>query len=354
MKILERLFKKTPLSFDEAQSFFASLDRGELSAEVVSAALALIHFRGEEAEELSGWAHFALEHLSYDLHDLNRLKSKLKAEVLDICGTGGDGFKTFNISTTAAFVLASLGLKVAKHGNRAVSSLSGSSDVMEELGLSLDLSLKEIQLGLEKLNFTYLHAPYFHPVFKKLVSVRKALKIRTSLNLLGPLINPLQPEFQVVGVCSRDEISPLIFALKRLGKKGALVVCDEGGLDEFSSVSHSFYARLFQDEVTFHELSPKDLKIQSHEGRKALLGGSPRQNAEITLSILAGEKSARADTVALNVSAGLLASHRVNSLQEGFALAQSQLKSGKALSYFQKIKKNSQNTHKSHPYAPKV
>ena len=299
---------------------------GEQIPEVLSGAiLAAIQAKGVSADELAGMATVLLEQ-SVGQSDMQHWSEP----VIDTCGTGGDGASTFNISTAVAFVAAASGVKVAKHGNRSASSRVGSADVLEALGINLGLTPAQSKAALEQVGVTFLFAPGWHPAMKAVVPLRKTLKIRTIFNLLGPLVNPLRPTGQVIGVYKPDILAPLAGALAQLGVNRAIVLYGREKLDEAGLGDCSDLQVVNQGTVQAEVLDPKALGLQP-ASLAAIKGGDVAQNSEILRQVLQGKGTgAQQDIVALNAGLALFTSQTVGSYQAGIEQAQAVLKSGAA------------------------
>jgi anthranilate phosphoribosyltransferase len=256
--------------------------------------------------------------------------------LMDNCGTGGDHSNSFNISTTSAFVLSAGGVAVAKHGNRSISSNSGSADVFEHLGVSLTASSDQIHEQLSKVGLTFLFAQHVHPKLKKIVKVRKELKIPTIFNVLGPLTNPLSISTQLVGVFHRDYIEKISDVLHLLGRKRAVIVHGNNGMDEASLSGENELLLLEGGKKNRFTINPDEIGLPSYM-LKEIEGGNPKENADILLSVLKGKKGAYLDTVLLNAGIGFFASGRVNSIQEGVHTSREVIRSGKALIKLQEL-----------------
>jgi anthranilate phosphoribosyltransferase len=251
--------------------------------------------------------------------------------LVDTCGTGGDGAQTFNISTTAAFIAAGAGLTVAKHGNRAMSSKCGSADVLEGLGVKIDLDAADVARCLREVGIAFMFAPNFHPAMRFAGPVRREIGIRTVFNVLGPLTNPARARHQVLGVPNAALAEKLARALSRLDTAHALVVCGDGGVDELnlSGTNLAFSVRTGQEPQQF-TIDPRDLGL-GRAGPEALQGGDVAANAAITLAILGGEEhSPRRDVSLLNAAAALVAGDKAQTIAEGLHLARTSLDSGAA------------------------
>lgn len=250
---------------------------------------------------------------------------------IDTCGTGGDGAGTFNVSTAAAFVVAGAGVAVAKHGNRAASSRAGSSDVLEALGVRIEVPVERSARILAEVGIAFFFAPQAHPAMRYVAPVRRELGIRTLMNCLGPLLNPVGVRHQLVGVYAEDLVLPLARALGALGAERALVVHGSDGLDELTTTGPSSAALFQRGEVTTLSVDPDDLGIEPPPAA-ALEGGDAGQNAKILRAVLDGERGPRRDIVVLNAAAALFVAGRVGSLAEGLAPARQSLDSGAARS----------------------
>ena len=250
--------------------------------------------------------------------------------IVDTCGTGGDGTRTFNISTTTAFVVAGAGLKVAKHGNRAVSSQCGSADVVEKLGIRLDLTPAEVEQAIEEIGIGFLYAPLFHGAMAYAAPVRREIGIRTIFNVLGPLTNPAGAHVQVLGVYREDLTEKLARVLGELGSREAFVVHGEGSMDELSITGKTRVAHLKGGQVKSFDLTPEDAGL-TRASIDDIRGGDSEENAGIIKSILEGEQGPRRDIVLLNTAAALVVSGQAQDMADGVELARSVIDSGRAL-----------------------
>jgi anthranilate phosphoribosyltransferase len=298
------------LSLDEARGAMGSVMDGEATPAQLAALLVALRMRGETVEELAGFATAMRERVVHvDAPD----------GVVDTCGTGGDGSGTFNISTTAALVVAACGVPVAKHGNRAVTSSSGSADVLDALGVRIDHDAASAGAALRAIGFAFMFAPGFSPAMKHAGPTRREIGVRTAFNLLGPLTNPAGARRQVIGVADPTAAPRIAAVLQLLGAERALVVGGEG-LDELpldgTGVIHDVTAAGIERRV----VDTVALGLTRASAAK-LAGGSPTDNAKITESVLRGEPGARRDVVLLNAAAGLVAAGRVADLAEGIDLA---------------------------------
>jgi anthranilate phosphoribosyltransferase len=281
--------------------------------------------RGETVDEIAGLAHVMRD---------RSVRVELGAHAIDTCGTGGDGSDSFNISTVAAFVAAGAGARVAKHGNRAVSSACGSADVLEALGAELELSAAAVEETARRSGLGFMFAPAFHPAFRHAVPVRRALGVRTAFNMLGPLTSPAGVCRQVLGVGGAVGTErPLLMAnvLRELGHHHALVVHGLDGLDEFSLCAPTVVHELHDTEVRTYEVTPEDVGLTRLADPSALRGGDAVENAAIARSVLSGEMSARRDVVLLNAAAACLVAGLAGDLREGVDVAARSIDDGAAL-----------------------
>lgn len=309
------------LSPAEMTAAFEDIVSGRASdAQIAGFAIAL-RMRGEDAGEIAAAA---------SVMRMRATRVSVKTAVyVDTCGTGGDGAGTFNVSTTAAFVVAACGLAVAKHGNRGVSSRSGSADVLSALGVDIDAPLAAVEAAIDSAGIGFLFAPLYHGALKHAAAARKEIGVRTFFNLLGPLANPAGAPFQVMGIYDGRLLEPVAKALSALGTKGALVVHGSDGLDELTLTGVTHIARVAADgTVTRDELDPRSLGLTLCS-LEQLKGGDPAENAVITRAILGGEKSPRRDAVALN-AAGALVAAGLADWKDALAQAQDAISSGKA------------------------
>ena len=313
------------LSQLEAQSVLADIVDGEISALQVAALLGAMRARGETADELTGFARAMRERVVPVKTDVYPL--------VDTCGTGGDAVSgalaTFNISTAAAFVAAGAGAKIAKHGNRAVSSKSGSSDVLEALGICLELSPENIARCIEEVGIGFMFAPNHHPAMKNVAPIRRELGVRTIFNLIGPLTNPASATRQVMGVPHRKWLRPIAQTLQSLGCERAFVVHSRDGLDEFSTCAPTDFVEIRGEKLTESVYEPQTDGI-SCLNPKALEGGDAAQNAILIQQILHDGQGPSADIVCLNAAAILLVCDLTPSWSEGIKLARASVASGAA------------------------
>ena len=323
MKALaKKLLEGKNLTGAEAEGLMDSLIDDALSPEQIGFLLASFEFKGPTGEELAGFVRALLRK--------SQSVGFLEENLVDVCGTGGDGLSMFNVSTCVSFVVAAAGVKVAKHGNRAVSSRCGSFDVLEELGIPVSTSPFEAQTAMNKFGVAYLSAPSFHPILGVLAPIRRNLGVRTVLNALGPLLNPARVKRQLVGVYSRKLLLPMAEALRLMGAEEVMVVHGADGSDEISLISTTFVAHLKNGVIAEYEIDPLSLGF-SVSPLASLQGGEARENAELIREVLAGKKSAHREITVLNAGAALVLGGKAADLAEGIELAAQTIDQGLAL-----------------------
>ncbi len=318
---LHKLVEHVDLTADEASAALDEVVSGDAAGSLVAGFLVALRMKGETPEEIAGLA---------TTMRANAVPVTPKATgLVDTCGTGGDGIGTVNVSTAAALVVAGAGLPVAKHGNRALSSKAGSADVLEALGVRMDLTAEDVARCIDEAGIGFMFAPAFHPAMAKVMPVRRALAIRTAFNVLGPLTNPARPAYQLVGVGHLRLAELVAGALARLGVQRALVVHGAGGADELTLAGENLVWRVEDGTITSSTILPEDAGLE-RAPLTALAGGTPEENAVGLRALLDGETGPVRDTVALNAAAALLAAGAVEDLRGGVALALSTLASGDA------------------------
>ena len=310
---------------------------GSLTPVQVGGLLFGLRIKGESAEEIAAFAKA-----------LRTISRKIPAPegAVDTCGTGGDGTGTFNISTTAAFVVAGAGVPVAKHGNRFASGKCGSADVLEQLGVPINQTPEESTQCLHEVGMAFLFAPLYHPAMGKVATFRRELGIRTIFNLLGPLLNPASAPYQLLGVSSPELLPKMAEALKRLDCKRALVVVGDDGLDEVTLTGRTQAILVDQGILEPMELFPEDFGFKRCS-LEALKGGSPEENARLTHSILQGAAGPKRDIVLLNAGIAIYVAKRANTIQEGIDMACYSLDSGKAYEKLNALRKGEIHYDKS-------
>lgn len=318
---LERVLARTSLTSPEAASALEEIVTGDVAQPVIAAFLVALRMKGESPEEVAGFARTMRAHAV--------AVSPQATGLVDTCGTGGDGTGTANISTAAAFVVAGAGLPVAKHGNRALSSSSGSADVLEALGVPLDLGADRVARCIDEAGIGFIFAPAFHPAMAKVMPVRRELGIRTVFNLLGPLTNPARPSFQLVGVGHPEWAALVAGALADLGVERALVVHGAAGADELTCAGENLILTVENGAVSQSTLSPVAAGV-SEAPLEAIRGGTPEENARSMRSALKGEPGPVLDCVLLNAGAALVAAGSAASVREGVDLARGVVEAGEA------------------------
>ena len=306
---------------------------GNASETKIAAFLTSIRMKGETAEEIASFAKVMRDFCS-------KINPKVNGTLIDTCGTGGDKLKTFNISTAAAFVVAGEGIPVAKHGNRSVTSKCGSADVLEAMGVNLNLTPKQVEKTIEKVGIGFMFAPLFHPAMKNVQSIRKELAIRTIFNILGPLTNPANAKAQVIGVYSKSLTFKVANALNKLGLEHALVVYGSG-MDEISTLGVTYIAELKDSEVTEFTISPEDFEIKK-ANINDLYAKVIESSVKFFRVVLEGRRGRRRDLVLLCAAAGIIVSGMAETIAEGIEIAHESVKSGRALEKFEQLVEEAQ------------
>jgi anthranilate phosphoribosyltransferase len=318
---LATLLEGKPLTRTEAQEVMGTIMDGEATPAQIGALLSLLRVKGETAEEVAGFAE--------GMRNRVQRVPTLQEGLLDTCGTGGDGQHTFNISTTAALVAASGGVRVAKHGNRAMSSKSGSADVLEALGVHIDLGREQAAECLREAGLCFMFAQVYHPSMRHAAAPRKELGFRTVFNLLGPLTNPAGADRQLLGVYDRSKTELMAHVLRKLGTARALVVGSHDGLDEISLSSPTRVTELKDGMLRTYDITPDDLGLRPCEIAD-IAGGDAAENAEKVRYVLSGEKGPYRDIVLANAGACFYVSGLSGTLQEGVKRAADAIDSGAA------------------------
>ncbi len=325
--ILAKVANGEKLNEEQAEQAFDVLMSGQATPSQMGAFLMALRLRGETVDEITGAARVMRSKATGIIAPPN---------AVDTCGTGGDGSGTFNISTGAAIVAAACGAIVAKHGNRAASSKSGSADVLMALGVNLDADMALLEKALKEINLCFMMATRHHSAVRHVMPTRVEMGTRTIFNLLGPLANPAKTKRQVMGVFAREWVEPIAHVLNRLGSEHAWVVYGHSGLDEISTTGPTFVAEVKNGTVTTFEINPEDygLEIVTLD---ALKGGDAQTNAQAILDLLAGKKSAYRDIVLLNAAAALVVTDIATDLADGIAKACTAIDSGKAAETLQAL-----------------
>lgn len=334
------------LSRAEAHSVMTEVLTGKCTDAQIAALLVALHMKGETVEEIVGFAEaIRAAAIPLELHENGVLDASGTGRdaLVDTCGTGGDASGTFNISTATAFVVAGAGVRVAKHGNRSVTSRCGSADVLEALGVNIELPATQIAACLTQVGIAFLFAPAMHAAMKHVQTARRELRLRTVFNLLGPLTNPARATCQVVGVYSSELVEKLAEALSMLGLHRALVVHGSDGLDEITITGSTRVGEVREGQVHTYEVTPEELGLKKST-LDEISGGDATLNASLIREILGGKRSARRDVVLLNAAAALVAASRADHLSDAVPLAVKAIDSGAALARLQALVAFTKNT----------
>ena len=329
---IEKLTRGADLTEEESAQVMEEIMTGEATPAQFGAFVIALRLKGETVDEMTGLA---------TVMRTKSLKVDFRGPSVDTCGTGGDDRGTFNISTVAAFVVAGAGIAVAKHGNRAMTSKSGSADVLEQQGVKIDLGPEGVKKCMEEAGIGFMFAPRFHPAMKFAVQPRREIGVRTVFNILGPLTNPAGAKAQVLGVPTDAVGEKMVQVLQRLGSERVLVVHAEDGLDEISLNGHTNVWELRDGAVSDYQISAGDLGLDAAL-LESLAGGSVEENAETMAAVLSGERGARRDVVVANAAGGILAGGKATDLREGVRVAQESIDSGNAMKRLEKLREVSQ------------
>ena len=327
------------LSMEQAAEVMEEMTNGQVTPAQFGAFVTALRIKGETADEIAGLA---------SVMRAKAIRVMTTGPVIDVVGTGGDNSNSFNISTAAAFVAAGAGIKVAKHNNRAITSHCGSADVLEALGMKIDLDAHQVKDCLEQVGIGFMFAPAFHPAMKFATVPRREIGIRTVFNILGPLTNPALAESMVIGVPSEELGEKLVQVLYRLGSKHSLVVHGLDGMDEISIAGRSRVWELRGGEITSYYVSPEDFGLAT-AGVETIKGGTPSENATMLRSVLEGERGPRRDVVLMNAAAAIVVGGKTKhpsgfpALKEGMAIAEEAIDGGRALGKLKKLVKLTQS-----------
>jgi len=325
----QKLKNKENLTQEEIEMIMRAIMSGEASEESIEDFLLSLRAKGPTVEEITGAAKIMRQFVV-------KIKTKHK-KILDTCGTGGDKMNTFNISTIAAIVVAAAGVAVAKHGNRSVSSKCGSADLLEALGVNLDVDQEHLSACLDEVGIAFLFAQKLHPAMKNVASIRKKLGVETIFNILGPLTNPAIATHQILGVYSNELVAPMAEVLKNLGLQRAIVVHGADGLDEITTTGKTFISEYDGNEIISYDISPEELWI-SPAHPKDLKGGDLQTNVSICEDILNGKEGPKRDIVLVNTAYALYVAERVKSISQGLDIAMETIDSGKARNKLEELK----------------
>jgi len=331
MKKIEDLIKDISngknLTFDESKSIFLAIMGGNITEDLIFKFLIDLSKKGETAEEIAGGVYVLRE---------KSLKVEAPKNIIDTCGTGGDGKNTLNISTASSLLIASMNIKVAKHGNKALSSKCGSADVLERLKININLKPDGVAKSIEKNNFGFMFAPNYHLTMKYVAPIRKKIGSRTIFNLLGPLSSPANVKRQVVGVFDKKWILPFANALKNLNSEHAWIVHSDDGMDEISPFALTNVVELKNGKINQFTIDPKKIGIKFNNPDN-LRGKDADYNASKVIDIFTGIKNEFSEAVCLNSAAALIVSNKINKFDEAYEFSKNHLESGKALNHLRKI-----------------
>lgn len=326
--VLEQLLDKQNLTIEEAFNVMLSIMSGEYDDAQIAGFLMALRAKGETIGEITGFAQAMREKM---------VSVRLDSPAIDMCGTGGDASGTFNISTAATFVVAGAGVHVAKHGNRSMTSKSGSADVLQALGIAIDKPVEASTEDIEQIGLGFMFAPAYHPAMKHAIGARKALAIRTIFNLLGPLCNPANVKSQAMGIFHPDLTDVQANVLKALGSTNIMVFHGRDGLDEISTTATTRISQMKNSgDVTTFELDARELGLDQ-VSLDDLQGGEPAENADMIRAILNGEKGPKQDVVLVNAAAGIVVGGKAQNLKEGLMKAVESLESGAALNVLMQL-----------------
>jgi len=325
-QFLDKLKKKEDLTFEESKAAFNILMNGEATETEIFDFLTLLSLKGEVSDEIAGGVYVLRE----------KSKRVNVQNCVDTCGTGGDGMNTLNISTASALLLASMGIKVAKHGNKAVSSKCGSGDVLEALNIKINLEPNEIEEQINTNNFGFMFAPNYHSAMKFVGPTRKKIGKRTIFNMIGPLSNPALVERQVVGVFDKKLLKIFANGLKNLKNKFAWIVNSEDGLDEISPYAKTIVVQLKDNKITEIIIDPNELNVNA-KNFENLLGDDAKFNADKMINIFKGEDNDFSKAVCLNAAAGLIVSEKFSNFKDAYNDARKHILSGRVFKHLQNI-----------------
>jgi len=341
---ISKVVMKEDLTRQEAIDVMTEIMTGQATEAQIASFITALRMKGETVDEITGCAQVMREHatrikVKKNPIDIDRDEINIDWEtIVDTCGTGGDKTKTFNVSTATAFVVTGCGVVVAKHGNRAVSSKCGSADVLEELGINLELSSEKVEECINKIGIGFLYAPLLHSAMKYAIGPRRQIGIRTIFNILGPLTNPANANAQVLGVYTADLTEKLAYVLKNLGSKSAFVVHGMDSMDEISITGETQISELKNGKVRTYKIKPEDFGIR-RSSVEDITGGDARENAKIIYEILSGARGPKRDIVVINAAAALTAAGKSKNIAEGIKLAEKSIDSGRALKKMEELKR---------------
>ncbi|MGD9130864.1 MAG: anthranilate phosphoribosyltransferase [Candidatus Bathyarchaeota archaeon] len=322
---IRKLVNGADLTHEESTASMKEIMSGEATNAQIGAFLTALRVKGETAEEITAFTAVMKQYC-------HRIHPRVKGRLVDTCGTGGDRIKTFNISTTAAFVVAGADIAVAKHGNRSVTSKCGSADVLEKLGLNLSIPPEDVEKAIEEVGVGFMFAPAFHPAMKYAIGPRREVGIRTVFNVLGPLTNPADANAQLLGVYDPKLTEPLAYSLKSLGSEEAMIVHGLDGLDEISTIGKTRISWLREGDVTTREMAPKDFGVKQAK-LEDIRGTTPEESAEVVFEILKGitsDTDPRSEIVQVNGTAAIIVAGKADDFGYGMEVAHESIESGAA------------------------
>jgi len=326
-ELISRIVAGKDLTEEEMERAMDEIMSGEATPAQIGAFITGLRMKGETVDEITGAARTMRAKATKI--KVSREIVSIDQPILDIVGTGGDGTRTFNVSTTTAFVAAGAGITVAKHGNRAVSSMCGSADVLENLGVNLNITSKDVERCVNEIGIGFLFAPIFHGAMKHAAGPRREIGIRSIFNLLGPVTNPADASVLVLGVYDLNLTDKIAMVLNRLGTREAFVVCGEGTFDEISICGPTRISHLKDGEVKTFRITPEEYGFK-RAALEDIVGGNAEENADIVRNILSGEKGPKRDMVLLNAAAAFVAAGRAADFKKGISIGEDSIDSGKA------------------------
>ena len=326
-QLIDNISKGKNLSFEESKSIFLDIMSGNMKEESIYNFLTGLSAKGETSEEIAGGVYVLRK---------KALKVETSKNIIDTCGTGGDGKNTLNISTASSLLLASMDVKVAKHGNKALTSKCGSADVLERLKININLKPDGVAESIEKNNFGFMFAPNYHLTMRYVAPIRKKIGSRTIFNLLGPLSSPANVKKQVIGVFAKKWLLPFANALKNLQSEHAWIVHSKDGMDEISPFSITDIIELKNNKINEIKIDPKKVGVK-FDNPDNLKGQDADYNANKIIDIFSGSKNEFSEAVCLNSAAALLVSNKFNKFEDGYEFSKKHLESGKALTHLKKI-----------------
>lgn len=341
-RAIARVVEKVDLKESEMIEVMGQIMSGEATPAQIGSFITALRMKGETIDEIVGAARVMRERatpirVGRNILDIDRDDINIDQEtILDVVGTGGDGTNTFNVSTTVSFVVSACGVRVAKHGNRSVSSLCGSADVLEKLGVNLDITPETVEQCINKVGIGFLFAPALHGAMKHAIGPRREIGIRTIFNILGPLTNPAGADCQVMGVYRDELVEKLAGVLLKLGCRHGFVVHGKDGMDEITTTTETLIAEITRQGVSLTTIQPEQFGIKRCS-MADLAGGDATANAAIVLAVLGGEQGPRRDIVLINAAYGLLAADKAADIKEGMALAAVAIDSGRALNQLKQL-----------------